>query len=59
MGIGPVGQHHAKQHDKLVNINLDLPKAEESIWFVYHKDLKHSVRIQTFYQFLMASITRS
>ena len=59
MGIGPVGQHHAKQHDKLVNINLDLPKEEESIWFVYHKDLKHSVRIQTFYQFLMASITRS
>lgn len=59
MGIGPVGQHQARKNSNLVNINLDLPKAEESIWFVYHKDLKHSVRIQSFFQFLMASITRS
>ena len=56
MGIGPLGQHQATLHPELININLELPKAEESIWFVYHKDLKHSVRIKCFYDFLMKEI---
>jgi len=52
IGIGPLGEHQAALHPDLININIELPKAEESIWFVYHKDLKHSVRIRCFYDFL-------
>lgn len=58
MGIGPVGEHIAQQHANLVKVDLALPKAQESIWFVYHKDLKHSVRINRFYEFLKGSLNK-
>jgi len=57
MGIGPLGQHQASLHPSMVKIDIDIPKKDEIIWFVYHKDLKHSVRIQCFYQFLKASMS--
>lgn len=53
MGIGPVSDTYAKQVPNLVPIPIDLPKDEESIWFVYHKDLKHSFRIKCFYNFMI------
>jgi len=52
IGIGPLAEHQAAQHPELININIDLPKAQESIWFVYHRDLKHSARVKCFYDFL-------
>lgn len=52
MAIGPVGDHQAALHPSLVKVNLDLPEAEEAMWFVYHKDLKHNSRISCFYDFL-------
>ncbi len=56
MGIGPLGEHQADLTPSMVKIDLDITKTDESIWFVYHKDLKHSARIQCFYQFLKASL---
>ena len=57
MGIGPIGQHQANLHPSMVKIDIDIPKKDESIWFVYHKDLKHSARIQCFYQFIKNSLS--
>ena len=57
MGIGPLGEHQAKLHPSMVKVDLDIGNKDESIWFVYHKDLKHSARIQCFYQFLIAALS--
>jgi DNA-binding transcriptional LysR family regulator len=57
MGIGPLSDHQASLNPSMVKIDLDIPKNGESIWFVYHKDLKHSARIQSFYHFLKAALS--
>lgn len=56
MGIGPIGDHQAALHPYLVKVELDLPEAEEAMWFVYHKDLKHNSRISCFYDFLKSHL---
>jgi len=58
MGIGPLDDHQAALNPAMVSMDLDIPNKDESIWFVYHKDLKHSARIQCFYQFLKASMSK-
>ncbi|TPH12492.1 LysR family transcriptional regulator [Litorilituus lipolyticus] len=58
MGIGPLAENQANSHEGLVKMKVKLPKASESIWFVYHKDLKHSIRIKSFYDFLTTSLTK-
>lgn len=51
-GIGPLDLQQAKQHPDLHKITtIDMPLSE-SLWFVYHRDLKHSNRVKTLYQFL-------
>lgn len=57
MGIGPLSQHIAALNTSMVNMNIDSPNKDESIWFVYHKDLKHSARIQCLYQFLAEALS--
>jgi hypothetical protein len=57
MGIGPLSDHQASLNPAMVKIDLNIPKNGESIWFVYHKDLKHSARIQSFYHFLKAALS--
>lgn len=57
MGIGPLGEHQAELNPAMVKIHLNIPKKDEVIWFVYHKDLKHSARIQCFYQFLKTALS--
>ncbi|PAJ73731.1 LysR family transcriptional regulator [Pseudoalteromonas sp. NBT06-2] len=52
MGIGPFTVFQANQITNLVKVPIDLPQYQESMWFVYHKDLKHSARIQCFYECL-------
>jgi DNA-binding transcriptional LysR family regulator len=52
MGIGPLGQYQAGLNPAMVKMNVNIPKKDEVIWFVYHKDLKHSARIRCFYKFL-------
>ncbi|PKG85811.1 LysR family transcriptional regulator [Colwellia sp. 75C3] len=56
MGIGPIGEYQASLNPTMVKMALDIPNKDESIWFVYHKDLKHSARIQCFYQFLKEAL---
>ncbi len=56
MGIGPLDAHQATLNPTMRSIDLDIPNKDESIWFVYHKDLKHSARIQCFYQFLKSAL---
>jgi len=57
MGIGPLGEHQASLNPAMVKMHLEIPNKDETIWFVYHKDLKHSARIQCFYQFLNTSFS--
>jgi DNA-binding transcriptional LysR family regulator len=52
MGIGPLGQYQAGLNPAMIKMNVNIPKKDEVIWFVYHKDLKHSARIRCFYEFL-------
>lgn len=52
MGIGPVSVFQASQIKNLVKVPIDLPQSQEAMWFVYHKDLKHSARVQCFYECL-------
>lgn len=52
MGIGPMGEHQAKYYPSLVKVQLNSPQSEEAMWFVYHKDSKHSARVKCFYAFL-------
>lgn len=53
IGIGLISDNQAKQTPYLVPVELDLPKNEEIMWLVYHKDLKHSVKIQCFCDFIL------
>jgi DNA-binding transcriptional LysR family regulator len=59
MGIGPLDAHQAALNPDMVSIGLDIPNKDEAIWFVYHKDLKHSARIQCFYLFLKEALSES
>ncbi|GAA0816573.1 LysR family transcriptional regulator [Colwellia asteriadis] len=52
VGIGPLAKYQALTDPTLCLVPLDLPKKDESIWFVYHKDLKRSARITCLYDFL-------
>ncbi|KGJ96181.1 LysR family transcriptional regulator [Colwellia psychrerythraea] len=56
MGIGPLGEHQVEMNPTMVKMDFDIPNKDESIWFVYHKDLQNSVRIQCFYLFLTQAI---
>ena len=49
MGIGPLSVFQANQIPTLVKVPIVLPESQEEMWFVYHKDLKHSARVQCFY----------
>ncbi len=57
MGIGPFDEQQAALNPAMVSMNLAIPNKDESIWFVYHKDLKHSARIKCFYEFLKAALS--
>lgn len=51
-GIGPLDLQQANQYPNLHKMTtIDTPLSE-SLWFVYHRDLKHSNRVKTLYQFL-------
>ena len=52
MAIGPVGSHKAAEFDNLTEIDFMTDPKGEGLWFVYHKDLKNSARIQALYKFL-------
>lgn len=56
MAIGPIGIHHAKNHDHLHKLDIKLDLSIEGLWFVYHKDLKNSARIQALYEFLSKTL---
>jgi DNA-binding transcriptional LysR family regulator len=56
MAIGPMGVHHSIKHDHLQQLNIQIDHSMEGLWFVYHKDLKSSARIQALYEFLEKSL---
>lgn len=56
MAIGPIGIHHASQHSHLKKLNIKLDLSTEGLWFLYHKDLKNSARIQALFEFLSRSL---
>jgi DNA-binding transcriptional LysR family regulator len=56
MAIGPMGTHQSVKQDNLQRLDIKLDQAIEGLWFVYHKDLKNSARIQALYEFLVKSL---
>ncbi len=56
MAIGPMGVHHANKCDNLQKLDIQFDTAIEGFWFVYHKDLKNSARIQALFGFLEQSL---
>jgi hypothetical protein len=56
MAIGPMGVHHSIKHDNLQQLDIEIDEGIEGLWFVYHKDLKNSARIQALYRFLVKSL---
>lgn len=56
MAIGPMGVHHANKCDNLQKLDIQFDTTIEGLWFVYHKDLKSSARIQALFGFLEKSL---
>lgn len=56
MGIGPMAAHQAIKYQGLHKLDIDIDQKGEGLWFVYHKDLKNSARIQALYSFLIKSM---
>jgi DNA-binding transcriptional LysR family regulator len=56
MAIGPIGVHHSSKYDHLQKLDIEIERGIEGLWFVYHKDLKNSARIQALYEFLADSL---
>ncbi len=56
MAIGPMGIHHASKCDNLQILDITLDTTTDGFWFVYHKDLKNSARIQALFGFLEQSL---
>lgn len=56
MAIGPIGVHHSKKYNHLKKLDMKFDTSLEGLWFVYHKDLKNSARIQALLGFLEKSL---
>lgn len=57
MAVGPVSSHKAAELKNLTALDFMSEHKEEGLWFVYHKDLKNSARIQALYKFLSDTIS--
>lgn len=51
-GIGPFEDGEAQKEPDLVRIPVNFEQCGEALWFVYHKDLKDSIRIKTLYKYI-------
>jgi DNA-binding transcriptional LysR family regulator len=56
MAIGPMNGYLLEQNKHLNQLDIPIQQEDEGLWFVYHKDLKNSVRIKTLYDFLVKSL---
>lgn len=56
LAIGPMTEFDAKNNPDLTPLNIQFAQEHESVWFVYHRDLKNNSRIKSFYQHLTASL---
>lgn len=56
MAIGPIANYKAADIPSLKAIDFMVDLSGEGLWFVYHKDLKNSARIQALYKFLTQSM---
>ena len=54
-----MGIHHVSKCDNLQKLDIKLDTSEDGFWFVYHKDLKNSARIQALFGFLEQSLGKS
>ena len=54
MGIGPVGflQRASNINHNLVPVNFGQNREESYMWFVYHKDMRSSGRVQALQGFI-------
>lgn len=56
MGIGPMTDYKAREFKQVELVETFDRPPKDSFWFVYHKDLKSSARIQALYKFLTQQV---
>ena len=59
MGIGPIEVSRAKEYDNLIHVPSCGIDENNSLFFVFHKDLKESRKVNSFYQHLKSHIQKS
>lgn len=57
IGIGPISKHKAIHCKGLHRVGVKKTSSENSVWFVYHKDLKTSARIKALYEVLSEQLS--
>lgn len=58
IGIGPLPCFIGDTHLKLVRLTPPLPEIASSLWLLTHPDLRHSVRVRSFMDFMAIELTR-
>ena len=56
LAIGPMVRYEAEKASHLVPLKVPFSHEDESLWFVYHRDLKNNLRIKSFYNHLCTSL---
>ena len=56
LGIGPLEEPQAKNYPRLTRLNISGLQQTQSVWFVYHRDLKDSIRIKALFEYLSAAV---
>ncbi|WP_133405316.1 LysR family transcriptional regulator [Parashewanella tropica] len=56
MGLGVVGMEIAKEMPQLVETPFQVPDQLDSLWFVYHRDLRNSKKVAAFYEHVIKNL---
>lgn len=59
LGIGLIAEHNLNDTTRLHQLNIEDLKPEQTntLWYVFHRDLKHNAKVQALYQYLNKHLT--
>lgn len=58
IGIGPLPCFIGDPHPNLIRLTPPIPEMASSLWLLTHSDLRHSVRVRSFMDFMAVELTR-
>jgi len=58
LGIGPLPCFIGDPNPDLIRLTAPLPEMASSLWLLTHSDLRHSVRVRSFMDFMAVELTR-